>query len=264
MSKDLVTITSSVASLRQKPYMDSELADEVLFGMSAKVCEDYGDWLYVETDYGYKGYVNKSDVVGEEAGGWNKKNKATIIASFADVLYQPKFSADKLISIPRGSLIALTGEISGDWLQVELPKGDRGWTRKEAVQRHELKSGSELRQAIVDAALLYINTQYRWGGKTPMGIDCSGLSSMAYALNGITLPRDSEDQMNFMRKIHRKESKPGDLLFFPGHVAVYIGEDKFVHATGTGAAVKINSLNKSSKLYRKDLDEKYICTGTVF
>ena len=264
MSYSKAIVVKSIAPLKQKPQQDSGLADEILFGMEVEVLEEAAEWLYIHTSYNYKGYLNKSDMSLKGIGTWVAVEKKFIIAAFADILSSPSYSSVCMMTIPRGASIALTGKKQDKWLEVMLPSEERGWVREEALQKTIHKLGSELRNSIVDAALLYLGAQYRWGGKTPMGIDCSGLSSMAYLLNGLILPRDSDDQMKFLKKIDRKESRPGDLLFFPGHVAIYIGEDKFIHATGTDAVVKINSLNKDSRLYRKDLDEKYICTGTVF
>jgi len=260
---DKAVVIKSIAPLKQRPQYESELADEVLFGSEVDILEEAGDWIYIHTAYNYKGYLEKSYVTKNKSMQWEEANKAYVIASFADVLSKPKYSANCFITLTRGALIALTGEKQEQWAEVLLPEGEKGWVRAEGLLGVPQRSGSELRQSIVETALMYLGTQYRWGGKTPMGIDCSGLSFMAYLLNGIVIPRDSGDQLNFLTKISRKETKPGDLLFFPGHVAIYIGEDKFVHATGSGAAVRINSLNSDSKLYRKDLDEKYICTGTV-
>lgn len=264
MPKLKAVVVKNIAPLMQEPDRASELADEVLFGMLVDILEDMGEWLHIKTQYNYMGYLHKADVIIDENNTWERYDKHFIIAAFADVLSEPHYSARAIITITRGSSVALTGEEEGKWTRLILPGGETGWIRKEALQNQKSESGTALRQAIVDTALLYMGTQYRWGGKSPLGIDCSGLSSMAYMLNGIVLPRDSDIQMDFMKKVERRQSRPGDLLFFPGHVAIYIGEDKFIHATGADAVVKINSLNKDSKLYRKDLDEKYICTGTVF
>lgn len=264
MQKFRAIIVKSIVPLLQKQEYDSELSDEVLFGMSVDVQEDKGEWLFIKTHYNYTGYLNKAAVMIDENNTWEQYEKHFIIAAFADVKAEPKYQARTIITIPRGSIAVLAGEEKERWTKLMLPSGETGWIRKEALSGQKNKSGAALRQAIVDTALLYLGTQYRWGGKSPMGIDCSGLSSMVYMLNGIVLPRDSGNQKDFMKKVERRYSKPGDLLFFPGHVAIYIGEDKFIHATGAEGIVKINSLNKDSKLYRKDLDEKYICTGTVF
>lgn len=258
-----VVITNGSASLRQGPYTDSEIIDEVLFGMVVKILAEYDQWVFVETDYSYKGYLNKTDFTLCNPV-WETGVKLYCLASFADITAGPKYSSRRIVTIPRGASIVLTGTNQDNWLEVVLPSGEKGWIREEAVEQQQSESANDLRQNLVATALMYLGTQYRWGGKTPMGIDCSGLTSMAYMINGVMLPRDSQDQMNFMRKLQRRESKSGDLLFFPGHVGMYIGEDKFVHATGSENIVKISSLNSSSKLYRQDLDEKYICTGTVF
>ncbi|MGB7604275.1 MAG: NlpC/P60 family protein [Lutisporaceae bacterium] len=264
MPKLKAVIVKNIAPLMQKPDRDSELADEVLFGMQVDMLEDKGEWLYIKTQYNYMGYLHKDAVIIDGNNTWEQYDKHFIIAAFADVLSEPRYSAGVIITITRGSCVVLTGEEEGKWTKIILPSGEIGWIRKESLLSRKNESGFALRQDIVDTALLYLGTQYRWGGKSPMGIDCSGLSSMAYMLNGIVIPRDANIQMDSMKKVERRQSKPGDLLFFPGHVAIYIGEDKFVHATGADAVVKINSFNKDSKLYRKDLDEKYICTGTVF
>jgi beta-lactamase class A len=264
MSNKKAVIIKDTAPLKQKPEYNSELTDEVLFGWTVDILEITAEWLYVQTSYNYKGYLKAEEVLFDSNNLWESIDKQFVIASFADILSDPKYSAGIITTIPRGSCIAVTGEVFDKWLEVKLPMGKIGWIREEAICKSFIDKGSELRQSIVDIALLYLGTQYRFSGKSPMGIDCSGLSSMAYLMNGLIIPRDSEDQLKAMKKIQRKQSKPGDLLFFPGHVAIYIGEDKFVHASGMDAVVKVNSLNKDSKLYRKDLDEKYICTGTVF
>lgn len=264
MSYNKAVIITTIAPMKQRPVQESELADEVLYGSEVDILDETEQWLYIQTSYNYKGYIEKHYATENSSILWRELNKVNVIAPFADVLSNPRYSSNSIQTVTRGAALAVTGEQQEQWIEVVLPNNKKGWVREEWLQKSQQKTGHELRQSIVDMALLYLGTQYRWGGKTSMGIDCSGLSFMAYHMNGIVIPRDSGDQMSFLNKVGRRESKPGDLLFFPGHVAVYIGEDKFIHATASNGYVKINSLNKDSKLYRKDLDEKYICTGTVF
>ncbi|WP_241425298.1 C40 family peptidase [Clostridium beijerinckii] len=120
---------------------------------------------------------------------------------------------------------------------------------------YDINDEEDLRNNLVSSAVSYIGTQYRWGGKTPLGIDCSGLCSMAYMLNGILIYRDAKIKEGFpIKEITFKQIKKGDLIFFPGHVAMYLGNGKYIHSSTSNDVVKINSFNKNSNDYNEDLD----------
>jgi cell wall-associated NlpC family hydrolase len=118
----------------------------------------------------------------------------------------------------------------------------------------------ELRKGIVEAALSYLGVQYRWGGRTPAGVDCSGLCFMAYRLNGLTIWRDADvDRNPHLRKIPLEEAKPGDMMFFPGHVAMYLGNGEFVHSAATpGMVVRDTIANAPGLMARLS------CVATYF
>ncbi|MEG5264308.1 C40 family peptidase [Pseudomonas sp. JDS28PS106] len=107
--------------------------------------------------------------------------------------------------------------------------------------------------AVVKRALQAVGTPYRWGGTTPgKGLDCSGL--VKYAFNDVReldLPRTSNAMAQTQgQKVDRKDLKPGDLLFFNiksrriNHVAIYLGNDRFVHAPRRGKKVTVDTLKK--------------------
>lgn len=128
-------------------------------------------------------------------------------------------------------------------------------------------TAEQFRCMVVDTALSYLGTQYRWGGKTPLGIDCSGLCSMAYLFHGIVIYRDAEIKPGFpVKEIPYCCKKPGDLLYFPGHIAMYLGEDRYVHSTNHRGSdgVVINSLNPKDCDYREDLKKQLLATGSIF
>lgn len=107
---------------------------------------------------------------------------------------------------------------------------------------------------VVAIALQYLGVPYVWGGSSPSGFDCSGLTQYSYRQVGVSLPRTSQSQYNAGQHIARDRLdllKPGDLVFFGTngdadevhHVGMYVGDGNYVHAPYTGAVVRVDSLN---------------------
>ena len=98
---------------------------------------------------------------------------------------------------------------------------------------------------VVRFARRFLGTRYLYGGTTPgSGFDCSGFTRFVYAHFGITLPHYSGAQFGLGRRVARGGLRPGDLVFFDGlgHVGLYIGNGRFIHAPHTGTRVSIASL----------------------
>ena len=99
---------------------------------------------------------------------------------------------------------------------------------------------------IVRFARRYIGVRYVYGGTSPRsGFDCSGFTRFVYAHFGIALPHYSVAQFGMGRRVSERGLRPGDLVFFDGlgHVGIYIGAGRFIHAPHTGATVSIDTLS---------------------
>ena len=108
----------------------------------------------------------------------------------------------------------------------------------------------------------FLNCKYKWGGKTYNGIDCSALLQIFFKFNNKFFPRDTIDQIKFEKGYkNKKKYKPGDIIFWKGHVAICINSKKLIHAYGPEKKVVIMKIKETIKRIEKtaNLKVKKIC-----
>ncbi len=250
------------------------VSDELLSGWLVTVTGCQDEFLQIITHYGYNGWICAKDVKRiseEEYVIWNILSGALLLLTqrLTDVLAFPKVQAPINATLFMGSTVIPLGGRKDGWQKVRLADHTTGYVPAIALTASPSGTAThtELRSCIINYALSYLGTQYRWGGKTHEGIDCSGLTFMSYFMCGFLIYRDASIKTGYpVREIPRSQIKPADLLYFPGHIALYLGNNKYIHATGNlnSYGCVINSLDSRDMDYRADLAESLYAVGSVF
>lgn len=215
----------SLISMRNDPADQAEMVNQVLFGEHFKTLEIRKKWSKIRLAHdSYEGWIcNKQWLeISEEDYKQLDKDISTITTDILDIVTKNQHQP-----IVIGSILPFYK--SGHALiNNEMYKFD-GLTTPGFVKKEKL----------IENALIYLNAPYLWGGRSPLGIDCSGLTQMVYRLQGIDLPRDAYQQAKIGTTLSFvEESEPGDLAFFDNnegkvtHVGIILKDNHIIHASG--------------------------------
>jgi len=223
------------APVRRKPSHRKEMVNQLLFGEAVKVLRVSGGlWVKVRSLHdGYEGWMTHSLLMetGKRSAG-----KKSLYAT-TDILNSIVLG-DRKINVPVGSSLPFFAEGKGKL-------GNMDYTFSgHYFKVDEQQPGDELVKQLSNA---WLNAPYLWGGRTPLGVDCSGFVQVVYKLMGIDLPRDAWQQAQEGTPVKKfSDAKTGDLAFFDNkedivHVGIILDEGQLIHASGK---VRIDKLTK--------------------
>ena len=220
----------SIVPIRKNGDDKSEMISQLLYGDLYEVIEKKEKWLLIKTVFDdYKGWIDNNQFLEIKSEDLFKKLSKNEAFSLDLINFVETLDKD-LIPVLLGSKISVSNHIKHSF---DGQFSDKRKSRKDMIQ----------------TAKLYLNSPYLWGGKTPFGIDCSGLSQMVYKINGYKIPRDAKDQVNLGRNLgFIEESQEGDLAFFDNeegeiiHVGILMKNNYIIHASGH---VKIDRIDQT-------------------
>ena len=197
----------------------------------------------------------------EPADGMQDAQKAKVIADVLNVRSGPSIDADIVGKLYYGSVVRVK-ESAGNWTKIRFDKKEAYVATEflEAVlpsSNAKPQSGEIQMEELEKIFEPLLHTPYVLGGTTSDGFDCSGFTRYVFQKLGISLPRTSAEQFLGGESVPFEEARPGDLLFYDSlgkgqvsHVAIYLGEDLVVHATGEEVAYgRVSYMHKLYPFY---------------
>lgn len=240
----------SAAHVRTEPRHGAEMSTQALMGWPVRVVQRLPEegWSYVELPDGYRGYVidNSLTFVGD-AGLRQWLDAPRVIAIDVLPLMACDSLGDAVADFVQGDIAAMLARDSLTTL-VRLPDGRQALLPSAAcVPVDEWQRQEPQAERILATARALMGVPYLWGGLTAKGMDCSGLTRLAYLAEGILLPRDASQQALAGVEVGRDSVAVADLLFFASattgrinHVALYAGGDMMIECAGRVRLVAVD------------------------
>ncbi len=246
VSGEVFVVAAPQAPLRRAPSARAPMETEALFGETVTVFETDADgWAWAQlAEDGYVGYMRREAL---SKPGPEPTHRIAALRTFA--FSAPDIKSPPLFALPLGARVAAIGDAEDANARYVLiaPAGMM-------VAQH-MAPLDQIEADCVAVAERFAGTPYLWGGKTSLGLDCSGLVQIALAACGVRAPRDTDMQMAEVGDAVPLEAgipplRRGDLVFWPGHVGIMQDGESLLHANVHHMAVAGEPLAAAMARYR--------------
>lgn len=245
-------VVTASAAVRREPRHDAAMDTEALHGETVLVFEeDAGGWSWVQLDGdGYVGWVPPGAL---DAVSGAPTHRVSAPRTF--VFPAPDIKRPPLRALPLGATVTAVGEAEDRNARYRLvaPEG--------AIVAQHLEPVSAIASDYVTVAEKFVGVPYLWGGKTVLGIDCSGLVQVACRMAGIPAPRDTDMQERELgtRLAGVEPMRRGDLVFWKGHVGIMVDGNRLLHANAFHMMTAIEPLAAAMERF----EEKSLAVTSV-
>jgi cell wall-associated NlpC family hydrolase len=229
-------VVASSLPLRRAPRFDATLDTEALHGETLTVYEEREGWAWVQLDHDdYVGYMPSEGLVASAPA---PTHRVSVLRTY--VFPEPDSKVPPLAMLSLNARVAVTEE-AGRY----LPLASGGF-----VYADHITPLGEHVDDFVAVAETFVGTPYLWGGRTSVGLDCSGLVQLAAAAAGQVVPRDADMQEEEAGEaLAWREGEAlvrGDLVFWEGHVGIMTSPRDFIHANAHHMAVEKETLRQAA------------------
>ncbi len=256
-------VAVSTANIRREPRHAAELIDQSITGNVLKLLKRQGSWYFIQTNYGYLGWMTKTSFERTDSAGvkrWQQGPLLRFTVPVDRIFTQPSSEAVPVCDAVLNSVVKRLKR-QGKWTHVLLPDGRKGFAISKHLAPVAVKNPKEVKaEQILDIAYQLMGIPYLWGGNSAKGCDCSGFVQTVYKANGIQLPRDARQQALKGKQIIPADDfsnvEPGDLLFFGTgnritHVGLSLGGYRFIHQDSEVRLSSFDEHDPDFSAYRK-------------
>jgi len=246
--------------IEMRLWLVGKAETQALYGEPVVILERRGDWLKVAAvrqksslnEFGYPGWVPANHIVTEQVYLKELETLPNVVAAKNMIkLYSNQELTDVAVELCYQTRLPVLEE-QVNTVTVRLPDGNTGYLSRQDVKRvSELSfSGEE----IVNEAKRFLGLRYIWAGTSSYGFDCSGYTMRLYQSQGISIPRDADEQAREGHTVEKSDLMPGDLLFFAAkegqgqihHVAMYIGNGMMIHSPDSSSSVRVDAIDSGA------------------